>query len=115
MDAKDLNTLHSNPDNWYFVFFYFAPDDPRILVKKRGRMSGWTPNLARPMALPFLVSLIASVLCCMDFLSHLYISDSLKWVGIVFLIISLVLICSWLADSARYVEKSKKKPFVLRR
>jgi uncharacterized membrane protein len=61
MNADDLNAIHGNPDNWHFAFFYFAPEDPRIVVKKRCGIFGWTLNFARPTALPFLAALIAAI------------------------------------------------------
>lgn len=60
MNTEDLDALHRNPDNWHLVFFYFAPGDPRIVVRKRLGIMGWTLNFARPMAIPFLVALIGS-------------------------------------------------------
>lgn len=108
MKAEDLNALHANPNNWHFVFFYFAPDDPRIVVKKRLGITGWTLNFARPMALPFFTALIAFVYGYVDLLSRLDISDSGKWTGIFLLIVSIVFLCGWLSNPRRYISKSEQ-------
>jgi hypothetical protein len=108
MKLEDLNVLHSNPDHWHFVFIYFAPADPRIVVKKRIGVLGWTLNLARPMAIPFLAALIASVYGYMDLVSRFDISDSGKWAGIFLLIVLIVLLCGWMSNPRRYTNQSER-------
>jgi protein-S-isoprenylcysteine O-methyltransferase Ste14 len=110
MNAEDLNAIHGNPDNWHFVFFYFAPEDPRIVVRKRLRTLGWTLNFARPMALPFLGALIAAVYGYMDLLSRADVSDSAKWVGIFLLVGLLVFLCAWMSNPRRYISADERKP-----
>ena len=109
MKAEDLNALHSNPNNWHFAFFYFAPDDPRIVVRRRRGIGGWTLNFARPMALPFLAALIAAAYGYMDLLSRFDISDSGKWVGIFLLIGLIVLLCGWMSNPRRYISADERK------
>ncbi len=110
MNAEDLNSLHRNPDNWHFAFFYFAPEDPRIVVKRRFGFGGWTLNFARPMALPFFAALIAAAYGYMDLLSRFDISTSGKWVGIFLLIVLIVLLCAWMSNPRRYKAKSPPVP-----
>jgi len=107
MNAEDLNALHENPANWHFIFFYFSPEDPRIVVKKRRGIGGWTLNFARPMALPFLAALIATAYGYMDLLSRFEISDWAKWAGIFLLIVMVVMLCAWMANPQRYVSKGE--------
>ncbi len=52
--VTDLSSFTADPKNWYWHLFYFCREDPRIVVPKRIAGLGWTLNMARPMALPFL-------------------------------------------------------------
>jgi len=45
-----LEKLWSDPANWRAPGFYSCKEDPRTLVPKRRRWSGWTPNFAHPSA-----------------------------------------------------------------
>lgn len=108
MNAEDLNALQGNPANWHFMFFYFSPEDPRIVVKKRCGI-GWTLNFARPMALPFFAALMACVYGCMDLLSRFDISDSGKWGGVFLLIGLIVLLCAWMSNPRRYISADERK------
>jgi len=42
----------------------------------------WTLNVARPLAIPFLVVLIASAYAYMNILSRIGLSESGKWMGV---------------------------------
>lgn len=46
---------------WYLGMVYINPDDKRIIVGKRSRL-GWTINIARPLAIPVLLLVIAYAL-----------------------------------------------------
>ncbi len=108
MNTEDLNALHRNRDNWHLVFFYFAPEDPRIVVKKRLGIMGWTLNFARPMAIPFLVALIAFSCAYMNILSQIGLSESGKWMGVFLLIILIVFLCGWMSNPRRFTSKSEQ-------
>lgn len=107
MNTEDLNALHGNPGNWHFVFFYFAPADPRIVVKKRLGIMGWTLNFARPMAIPFLVALIASAYAYIHLLSRIGLSNSGKWMGVLLLIVLIFSLCGWMSNPRRFASKSE--------
>lgn len=106
MTIEDLNALHRDPDHWHFLLFYFAPDDPRIVVRRRCGVFGWTLNFARPMALPFLAALIAVVYGYMELLSRFDVSDTAKWIGIFLLIGLIVFLCAWMSNPRRYIPKN---------
>ena len=61
MSHPAFDRFHANPDNWKLGIFYFCRADQRIVVPKRIRGLGWTLNLARPLAVPFLIFLIAMI------------------------------------------------------
>jgi len=61
MAHSAFDRFHANPDNWKLGIFYFCRADSRIVVPKRIRGLGWTLNLARPLALPFLIYLVAAI------------------------------------------------------
>ncbi len=44
-----LDKLWNDPENWRGAF-YFCKNDPRNLVPKRVRSTGWTLNFAHPSA-----------------------------------------------------------------
>jgi uncharacterized membrane protein len=49
MDNKDWLAAEKewwNSANWMPFGIYFAPNDPRVWVRKRAPAFGWTPNFA---------------------------------------------------------------------
>lgn len=109
MNAEELNALHGNPDNWHLVFFYFAPGDPRIVVKKRLGIMGWTLNFARPLAIPFLVTLVAAACACINIMGQIGLSTSGKWMGVFLLIILIDSLCGWMSNPRRFSAKSERE------
>ena len=59
MSPPTFDPFRCDPDNWKLGCIYFCPADRRVIVPKRMRGFGWTLNFARPLALPFLVFMIA--------------------------------------------------------
>lgn len=62
LPPQDYNELWKNPANWRFYVFYACSDDPRIIVPKRLRVTGWTMNFAHSEAYLFLAALLALVI-----------------------------------------------------
>ncbi|OYW29320.1 MAG: hypothetical protein B7Z47_04940, partial [Chthoniobacter sp. 12-60-6] len=58
---SNLSVFSSDPDNWYFHAFYFCRKDPRLVVPRRIAGLGWTVNLARPLAVPFVLAVCGVV------------------------------------------------------
>jgi hypothetical protein len=97
-------------DNWYFGFFYFAPEDPRIIVPKRIRTLGWTLNLARAWALPMLALLVTFCLLPFYLLSISGLESQLSfWLVVVFVICGLMSFCAWMARPDRYSINSRTR------
>ncbi len=44
------NKWHSDSKNWKYRFFYYNPDDSRLMVSKRSEWAGITFNYAHKMA-----------------------------------------------------------------
>ncbi|MDB6005569.1 MAG: hypothetical protein JWR15_2556, partial [Prosthecobacter sp.] len=57
----DLSVFSRDPNNWHFYAFYFCREDPRLVVPKRIAGLGWTVNLARPLAIPFVLAVCGVV------------------------------------------------------
>jgi len=103
MKATDLEALRLDPKHWHLLLFYFAPTDPRIMVKKRFGI-GWTLNFARPLAIPFLAGLITAFYIGIDLLSRLDLSESAQWFVLFGLIVLTIGICSWVANPRRHTD-----------
>ena len=98
----ELDALHRDPDNWRFYFFYVAPADPRIVVRKRIGRLGWTLNFGRPMAIPFCGFWIALFYGYCQLVIHSNFSDTVDLLGFISLIFLLGACCSWLGNPERY-------------
>jgi hypothetical protein len=62
-----LDKLWADSHNWRAGLIYVCKDDPRFVVPKRNKWSGWTLNFAHPSAwlalLVCLLSLIVPTIC----------------------------------------------------
>jgi len=94
---------------WHFFVFYFNREDPRIIVPKRIRSMGWTINLARPMAIPLTLIIIAVVLAPFKALEYYNINSGGAYIlTFIAVLISLVTFCSWMANPGRFGNKQNK-------
>jgi hypothetical protein len=50
LPSGTLDKLWSDPANWHGLGFYSCKDDPRIMVPKRIKWTGWTMNFAHASA-----------------------------------------------------------------
>ena len=44
-----------DPSNYIRGWFYYNPEDPRMLVPKRSRLTGWMVNFAQPALIALLI------------------------------------------------------------
>ena len=102
MKLSELNEIHASPSSWKVGFIYFAPRDPRLLVRKRIGTLGWTLNFARPLALPFLIATVLGFWIGMSGLASSNLPEDLKWAGLLGMITALILIWAWVANPRRY-------------
>jgi hypothetical protein len=104
MKLRELDEIHESSSSWIFGVIYFAPRDPRLLVRKRCRALGWTLNFARPLALPLVAGTLAVLWAGLSLVASLDWSDSLKWSAALALIGWLVFCWAWIADPRRYID-----------
>jgi uncharacterized membrane protein len=55
---ETLEKWRKDPNNWKYGFFYFNPEDKRILPPKRTPWMGWTVNFANTNSILFFIFLI---------------------------------------------------------
>ena len=100
--CSELDQIHASPENWYLYVFYFAPKDPRIIVKKRIGTLGWTLNLARPLAIPTLIAVTGVLMGAFRLAATWDLSQSAQLGVAAVLIIALVNYCRWMANPKRF-------------
>ncbi len=105
MNIEEIEELHKDPSNWHLFVFYFCPKDPRIVVKKKLGITGWTLNFANPLAVPFLILTIGLIFgiqwCAEKYLSIGYPG------GILIAIVTIIALCLWLSNPKIYQNKNR--------
>ena len=48
MTKEELETLWADKNNWLWGAIYYCKNDPRLVVPKRIKWTGWTMNFAYP-------------------------------------------------------------------
>jgi hypothetical protein len=48
MTKEELETLWGDENNWLWGAIYYCKNDPRLVVPKRIKWTGWTMNFAYP-------------------------------------------------------------------
>ncbi|MDB6003021.1 MAG: hypothetical protein JWR15_8 [Prosthecobacter sp.] len=102
--SSELDHIHASPENWYFHVFYFASLDPRIIVKKRLGVLGWTLNFARPLAVPTLLGLVTSLMSAFKLAATWDLSQPAQFGVAVVIILALVNFCRWMANPKRFYK-----------
>ncbi len=59
MTREEIEACWRDPRNRKWGVFYCCKADPRVIVPKRFKWMGWTPNVAHPSAIPITLFLIA--------------------------------------------------------
>jgi Family of unknown function (DUF5808) len=96
-------TLWADPANWRAGLIYVCEDDPRLIVPKRLRWSGYTLNFAHSTAGLTLVGMLAALLAPFMLLLFLQPPEVFIAVGVSFFVVVavLALICHREANSTR--------------
>jgi hypothetical protein len=61
MTQDQLDELWAMPSSWKLGFIYFCKDDPRAIVPKRIKWTGWTINFAHWYSWTALLLLLAAL------------------------------------------------------
>ena len=101
-ERSELDRIHASPESWFLYVIYFAPKDPRIIVKKRVGAMGWTLNFARPVALPTLIAVIGGVMGAFRLAASWDLSQSAQLGVAIVIILALVSFCRWMANPQRF-------------
>jgi hypothetical protein len=104
MKIDELHAIHRDPANWYLWFFYFAPADPRLVVRKRIHGLGWTVNFARPLAVPLIVGLAVVGWLTFERLSYVEMSENMKWLCVLLFLAMIAALGSWLSNPRRHAK-----------
>jgi len=107
MTENEINELWKDPRNWRVAFVYYCKDDPRVIVPKRLKITGWTLNFAHPWAIPTLILIIIAVLAPFEILRLFDVSGNSPWwlITIIFVLIGLVSFCFIMASPKRYAKR----------
>ena len=58
MTREEIEACRNDPRNRKWGLIYYCKADPRAIVPRRPKWMGWTPNFARPSAVPITLCLI---------------------------------------------------------
>ena len=101
-ERSELERIHASPASWFLYIIYFAPKDPRIIVKKRVGALGWTLNFARLLALPTLLALIGLLIGAFQLAATWDLSQSAQLGFAAVIILALVSFCRWMSNPQRF-------------
>jgi len=103
MTQDELQKLWQDPKHWR-GFIYVCPEDPRIIVSKRIRWTGYTVNFAYP-AKALLATLCIMVLMLLPIafllLPNKILGAGLMAASIAMAIPVLIMVCRWEETRAR--------------
>ena len=107
MTENEINELWKNPKSWRAVLIYYCKDDPRVIVPKRLKFTGWTLNFANPWAVPTLILMILCVLAPFVILRRLDLPrNSNLWpITVISVLVVLILFCFIMASPKLYSKK----------
>jgi uncharacterized membrane protein len=69
-NIETQNNWHSDSKNWKYIFFYYNPEDSRLMVSKRSEWAGITFNYAHKMAWFWTIFIFLFVSLLIYFLSN---------------------------------------------
>jgi hypothetical protein len=100
--SQNYEELWQNPDNWRLYILYIGREDPRIIVPKRFRVTGWTLNFAHVEAYLLLAGLFAVVIVPITIVEVTGLG-SIHWMRPTAVVISIlaILVLTWWAGRQR--------------
>ena len=109
MNREDLNRLWSDPANWKRWGLYNCSQDPRLIVPKRIKWTGWTANTAHGFSFKALALLALILVLALAPLAVALAQDQPSWLSLgIAVAVSLGLVsavCHWHAS-----QTFKKRP-----
>ncbi|MCH8120216.1 MAG: hypothetical protein IIC00_10875 [Planctomycetes bacterium] len=100
MTKEELETLWRDKDNWLWGAIYYCKKDPRLVVPKRIKWTGWTMNFAYPWrAIGFIIFIILAA--SLPFIIELKLNIATSVVISITLAVVVVLIiglCAYLSS-----------------
>ena len=102
----ELEELWNHAKHWKGHWLYECHDDPRLIVPKRNRKTGWTVNLAHHASVPLMLGAIFALLAPFGLLDLFHASYRF-WVPIILLadVIILCAFCFFMAHPGRFRKK----------
>ncbi len=100
MTKEELETLWADKNNWLWGAIYYCKNDPRLVVPKRIKWTGWTLNFAYPWrAIGFIIFIILAA--SLPFIIELKLNAATPIVICITLAVIAILIiglCSYLSS-----------------
>jgi len=100
MTKEELEKLWADKNNWRWGCIYYCKDDPRLVVPKPIKWTGWTVNFAYPWrAIGFIIFIIFAA--SLTFIIELKLNVATPIVvGITLAVIAILIIglCSYLSS-----------------
>lgn len=109
MDPEKLEQYWRDPAHWTRGLYYRCREDPRVIVPKQKKWSGWTLNFAQPLAFPVLILMMVFV----GLPPGLLIASGhdprhgLWWVVLAAILATLCIVCAYAASPGRFKDKPK--------
>lgn len=91
MKREDAEKLWESPESWKFGVFYSCEGDPRLMVPKRLRWTGWTLNFAHPQAYILLAALVVIATAPTLLMVQFGSTDAIPFFGAMFFSLVVVL------------------------
>ena len=90
MRREDADKLWNDTSNWWKGSLYWCRSDPRWIVPKRNRWTGWTFNFAHPGAWAMLIIIIVLVACPALSICHSCPTVGSKLIGLAALVAAVI-------------------------
>jgi len=98
MTRQEIEALWKDPRNRKWGIFYCCKQDPRVIVHKHIKWTGWTLNAAHPRAIPVTVGLIALVGVPVFLVTAASASTEVQLLTVGICILVVCLICAYLSS-----------------
>ncbi len=97
MTPEELEAMRQDPKNWGFIGLYNCADDPRIIVPKRVKWTGYTINFAHSAGIPVLLAILLAIGAPFGLALVMEPEKAFVWVTVAFsaVIVATIAICHW--------------------